>query len=147
MPRWSGFFANLTGALRDLLIQMFATFLTAAGAAAILRDPADGLLPSLLLLAGGLALTAVPVTLAVRGTYVMGVRGFGSIDLEVSTVSVPYFVLDLGWVVFGASWLHASLTDPSAPPDPYVDLGGPATILTIEAVLLGLRIRSRLRDR
>ncbi|WP_238015438.1 hypothetical protein KZZ52_44695 [Dactylosporangium sp. AC04546] len=147
MPRWDGFFANLTGALIDLMIQMFATFLIAAGAVAILRRPADGPLLSLLFLAGGLGLLAVLTTRVVRGTYVMGVRGFGSVDLGVSTVSVPYFVVDLGWLVFGAFWLHASLTDPPAPPDPYFDLGGPATVLSVEAVLLGLRIRSRLRDR
>jgi hypothetical protein len=126
---------------------MFATLLTAAGVVAILRGTADGLLPSLLLLAGGLGLLAVLISRAVRGAYVMGVRGFGSVDLEVSTVSVPYFVLDVGWLVFGARWLHASLTDPPVPPDPSFDLGGPATILSVEAVLLGLRIRSRLRDR
>jgi hypothetical protein len=147
VPRWDGFVANLTGALIDLLIQTFAMFLTAAGAVAILRGPAGGLLLSLLLLAGGLGLLAVLISRAVRGAYVMGVRGFGSVDLGVSTVSVPYFVLDLGWLVFGARWLHASLTDPPAPADPYFDLGGPATILSVEAVLLGLRIRSRLRDR
>jgi hypothetical protein len=101
----------------------------------------------LLLLAGGLGLLAVLVTRAVRGTYVMKVRGFNSVELGVSTVSVPYSVLDLGWLVFGARWLHSSLTDPPAPPDPHFDLGGPATILSVEAVLLGLRIRSRLRDR
>ncbi|MEV6692645.1 hypothetical protein AB0M35_14350 [Micromonospora sp. NPDC051196] len=147
MPRWDGFFANLAGALADLLIQLFATFLTAAGVVSILRGPAEGFLPALLLLAGGLGLLVVPITRTVRGTYVMRVSGSGTVDLEVSTVSVPYFVLDLGWLVFGARWLHDSLTNPPAPPDPYFDLGGPATILSVEAVLLGLRIRSRLRDR
>jgi hypothetical protein len=59
--------------------QIFATFLTAAGAVAILRGPADGLLLSLLLLAGGLGLLAVLTARVVRGAYVMGVRGFGSV--------------------------------------------------------------------
>lgn len=147
MPRGEGFFANLAGALVDLMIQLFATFLTAAGVVAILRGPADQFLPSLLLLAGGLGLLVVLIIRTVRGTYVLGVRGVGSVDLQVSTVSVPYFVLDFGWLVFGARWLYASLTNPPAPPDPYFHLGGPATILSVEAVLLGLRLRSRLRDR
>ena len=125
--------------------QMFVLMLIAGGVTPLLRGTTDDLLVPLLLLAGGLALLAVPVSRTVRGRYVMGVRGgYGSIDLEVSTTSVPYFVLDLVWLVLGAVWAYHAITEPD-PTDPWFGRGGSATILVVTILLLVLRVRCRLR--
>jgi hypothetical protein len=128
--------ANLVGALLDLLIQMFALFFLAAGIVPLLRGSAGGLL----FLLGGAALLAVLIRRVVRREYVFSVRAPGRVDLHVDTASVPYFVLDLMWLVFGVSWL---VGPGSTVPDPAFDLGSPLIILVTVAVLAGLRIRAR----
>ena len=121
---------------------MIVLAILTAGVTGLLRGRTDDLLVTLLMLAGGLALLAVLARRTVRGGYVMGVRRFG--DLEESTTSVPYFVLDLVWLCLGAVWAYHTITEPD-PTNPWLGHVRPATILVVIVLLLALRVRCRLR--
>ena len=148
VPVWDGIVADVTGALMDLGIQMVALFLLGAGVVPVLRGQFAGV--HLLFLAAGLALLALLISRVLRSTYIVTVRRFGSVDLRVNTVSVPYFVVDLSWLAFGVAWLYGALKPVAGSglaPDPAFDLGSPAIILSTVVVLFWLRWRTRLRGR
>jgi hypothetical protein len=129
----------------QLLTKLIALVLIAgAGVIPLLERDTDDLLVGLLMFAGGLVLLAMLVRRTVRGGYVLGVWGPGFIDLKVSTTSVPYFVLDLVWLSFGAVWAYHAFTDPD-PALPWLGRGASATILVVTVLLLVLRVRCRLR--
>ena len=144
-PVWSGFPADLIGAMVDQLLTKVIALVLIAGTGVIplLNRNTDDPLVRLLMSAGGLVLLAVLVRRTVRGGYVMGLST-PSVDLEVSTTSVPYFVLDLVWLSFGAVWAYHAFPDPD-PTLPWLGRGASATILVVTVLLLVLRARCRLR--